>query len=297
MQFGVVFPQTEIGDDPAAIRDYAQTVEGLGIDYLLAFEHVIGVNPQRPGGWANRPYDYNSMFHEPFVLFGYLAGLTERIRFMTGIVILPQRQTVLLAKQAAEVDLLSGGRLTLGIGVGWNEVEYTALNEDFHTRGRRQSEQVEVLRALWTQRLVTFQGKYHTIPDAGIYPLPVQRPIPIWFGGGSDASLRRMARLGDGWMTNTADIDRLTGELATLRGYITDAGRDPAAFDVDFRISLRRHPQSDWPGMIERLAALGVSHVSFNTMGCGLDGVEAHLAAIGRFAEGMKGGRDDKRKG
>ena len=289
MQFGVVFPQTEIGANPAAIRAYAQTVEGLGIDYLLAFEHVIGVNPQRPGGWANRPYDYNSMFHEPFVLFGYLAGLTERIRFMTGIVILPQRQTVLLAKQAAEVDVLSGGRLTLGIGVGWNDVEYTALNENFHNRGRRQAEQVEVLRALWTQRLVNFQGKYHTIPDAGLYPLPVQRPIPIWFGGGSDASLRRMARLGDGWMTNTWEIDRLTGELATLRGYIAQADRDPASFGIEFRVSLTRHPENEWPQMIERLAGLGVSHVSINTMGRGLDGVAAHLAVIKKFAEGMRG--------
>ncbi|HRJ43625.1 MAG TPA: LLM class F420-dependent oxidoreductase, partial [Caldilineaceae bacterium] len=230
MQFGVVFPQTEIGDVPRDIRDYAQTVEGLGFDYLLAYEHVVGANPDRPGGWEGRPYDHNSMFHEPFVLFGYLAALTERIRFMTGIVILPQRQTVLLAKQAATLDVLSGGRLTLGVGVGWNEVEYTALNEDFHTRGRRQAEQVAVLRALWTQRLVIFQGQYHTIPDAGLYPLPIQQPIPIWFGGGSDAALRRMARLGDGWMTNTGNLDQLAGELATLRGYISDAGRDPAAF-------------------------------------------------------------------
>lgn len=289
MQFGVVFPQTEIGDNPAGIRDYAQTVEGLGFDYLLAFEHVVGANPDRPGGWANRPYDYNSMFHEPFVLFGYLAALTERIRFMTGIVILPQRQTVLLAKQAAAVDVLSGGRLTLGIGVGWNAVEYTALNEDFHTRGRRQSEQVEVLRALWTQRLVNLQGKYHTIPDAGLYPLPVQRPIPIWFGGGSDATFRRMARLGDGWMTNTGNLDQLTGELATLRGYISDAGRDPSTFGVEYRISLRRDPAAEWPRIIERLAGLGVSHISINTMGCGLDGVKAHLAAVQKFADVMNG--------
>jgi len=288
MQFGVVFPQTEIGDDPIAVRDYAQTAEGLGFDYLLTFDHVVGANPDRPGGWANRPYDYNSMFHEPFVLFGYLAGLTERIRFMTGIVISPQRQTVLLAKQAAAVDVLSGGRLTLGIGVGWNEVEYTALNENFHNRGRRQAEQVEVLRALWTQRLVTFNGKYHTISDAGIHPLPVQRPIPIWFGGGSDASFRRMARLGDGWMTNTGNIDQLAGELATLRAYIADAGRNPADFGVDFRISLRRDPEAEWPVIIERLAALGVSHVSINTMNCGLGGVGSHLDAVKRFATGMK---------
>ena len=289
MQFGVVFPQTEIGDNPADIRDYAQTVEGLGFDYLLAYEHVIGANPDRPGGWAGRPYDHNSMFHEPFVLFGYLAALTERIRFMTGIVMLPQRQTVLLAKQAAAVDVLSGGRLTLGVGVGWNEVEYTALNEDFHTRGRRQTEQVEVLRALWTQRLVNFQGKYHTIPDAGLWPLPVQQPIPIWFGGGSDAALRRMAQLGDGWMTNTGNLDQLTGELATLRGYISDAGRDPSTFGVEFRMSLRRDLAPEWPGMIERLAGLGVSHVSINTMNSGLEDVQAHLAAIERFADSVRG--------
>ncbi|MCL4831185.1 MAG: LLM class F420-dependent oxidoreductase [Caldilineaceae bacterium] len=289
MQFGVVFPQTEIGDVPRDIRDYAQTVEGLGFDYLLAYEHVVGANPDRPGGWEGRPYDHNSMFHEPFVLFGYLAALTERIRFMTGIVILPQRQTVLLAKQAATLDVLSGGRLTLGVGVGWNEVEYTALNEDFHTRGRRQAEQVAVLRALWTQRLVIFQGQYHTIPDAGLYPLPIQQPIPIWFGGGSDAALRRMARLGDGWMTNTGNLDQLAGELATLRGYISDAGRDPAAFGVEFHISLNRHPENEWPQTIERLAELGVSHVSINTMGRGLEGVGAHLAAIRRFADGRVG--------
>lgn len=288
MQFGVVFPQTEIGPDPAEIRDYAQTVEGLGLDYILAYEHVIGANPDRPGGWANRPYDYNSMFHEPFVLFGYLAGLTERVRFMTGILILPQRQTVLVAKQAAALDVLSGGRLTLGVGVGWNEVEYIALNENFKNRGRRQSEQVELLRALWTDRLVTFQGEYHTIPDAGLHPLPVQQPIPVWFGGGADAALRRMARLGDGWMTNTADLSRLAAELATLRGYIAEAGRDPAAFGVDFRISLNRHPEAEWPGMIERLAALGVSHVSINTMGAGLKGTGAHTAAIARFAASVR---------
>jgi len=287
MKIGVVFPQTESGEDPAAIRDYAQTVEGMGFDYLLAYDHVIGVNPDRPGGWANRPYDYNSLFHEPFVLFGYLAGLTSRIHFMTGIVILPQRQTVLVAKQAAQVDLLSGGRLTLGIGVGWNDVEYTALNETFHNRGRRQEEQVAVLRALWTQRLVTFAGKYHTIPDAGIHPLPVQRPIPIWFGGGSDASLRRMARLGDGWMTNTWDVERLAPELTTLRDYISQAGRDPAAFGVDYRISLSRFPRAEWPRLMKRLDALGVSHVSFNTMGCGLVGVKAHLAEIEKFAQDM----------
>ncbi|MFZ1755160.1 MAG: LLM class F420-dependent oxidoreductase [Caldilineaceae bacterium] len=289
MQFGVVFPQTEIGDDPIAIRDYAQTAEGLGFDYLLAFDHVIGANPDRPGGWANRPYDYNSLFHEPFVLFGYLAGLTERIRFVTGILISPQRQTVLLAKQAAAVDVLSRGRLTLGIGVGWNEVEYTALNEDFRTRGRRQAEQVDVLRALWTQRLVNFEGQYHTIPDAGLYPLPVQQPIPIWFGGGSQATLRRMARLGDGWMTNAGNIDQLSRGLATLRGYITDAGRDPAAFGVDFRIDLRRDPEEEWPGMIERLAALGVSHISINTMNRGLVGAAAHLEVVQRFAHAMGG--------
>ncbi len=283
MKIGVVFPQTEITADPVAVRDFAQTAEGLGYDYLMAYDHVLGANPERPGGWQG-PYTHQSLFHEVFVLFGYLAGLTESIEFATGILILPQRQTALVAKQAAEVDVLSRGRLRLGVGVGWNEVEYDALGEDFFLRGRRQAEQVELLRRLWTEELVTFDGEFDTIPDAGLNPMPVQRPIPLWFGGGADVVLRRMARLGDGWMPNTMPLDRLAPMLDTLRSYLGDAGRDPATFGVDCRISVSRTPESGWAEEMAALAALGVTHVCVNTMGMGY-GPQEHMAAIARFKE------------
>ncbi|MBX7251491.1 MAG: LLM class F420-dependent oxidoreductase, partial [Candidatus Promineofilum sp.] len=199
MHIGLVYPQTEYPADPAAVRDYAQTAEALGFSHILAYDHVLGANPDRPGGWTG-PYTYQTPFMEPFVLFSHMAAVTTHLGFATGILILPQRETALVAKQAATLDVLCGGRLRLGIGTGWNEVEYVALGQDFHTRGRRQEEQIEVLRALWTQELVTFKGRWHDIPDAGLNPLPVQRPIPLWFGGHADVVLRRLARLGDGWM-------------------------------------------------------------------------------------------------
>src|SRR6188474_2591636 len=182
MRIGVVFPQTEIGQDPSVIRDYAQAVEALGYTHILAFDSVVGANPDRPGGWDS-PYDYRHPFHEPFVLFGFCAAVTRRIELVTGVLVLPQRQTALVAKQAAAVDVLSQGRLRLGVGVGWNDVEYEALGEDFHDRGRRIEEQVSLMRALWTEPVVDFAGRWHRVPEAGINPLPVQRPIPVWFGG------------------------------------------------------------------------------------------------------------------
>ncbi len=282
MKCGVVFPQTEIGTDVAAIRSYAEAVDALGYDYLLTFDHVVGANPERPGPWQAGPYNYESMFHEPFVLFGYLSSVTSGLGFATGILILPQRQTVLVAKQAAEVDLLCGGRLRLGIGVGWNPAEYEALGQDFHRRGHRQAEQVEVLRQLWTRRLVDYTGEYHQLPDVGIYPLPRQRPIPIWFGGGSDAVLRRMARLGDGWMPNTASPEELAERMTQLRGYLRDAGRDPRDFGLDVRIDVGRVGEEAWGQRIERLQALGVTHICINTMNRGYS-PEAHIDAIGRF--------------
>src|SRR6266540_4308428 len=193
MNIGVVFPQVEIGPDPVPIREYAQAVEAMGYTHILAFDHVLGANPDRPGGWKG-PYTYRHSFHEPFVLFGFLAAATRRVELVTGILILPQRQTALVAKQAAAVDVLSGGRLRLGVAVGWNYVEYGALGEDFHTRGKRIEEQIEVLRALWTKELATIEGREHRIADAGVNPLPIQRPIPIWMGGHSEAAMRRAAR-------------------------------------------------------------------------------------------------------
>ncbi len=283
MKLGVVFPQTEIGASVAGVHRYATAVEALGYGYLLAFEHVVGANPERPGPWQHA-YNVHSLFHEPMVLFGYLAGLTRRIEFATGILILPQRQTVLVAKQAAEVDVLSGGRLRLGVGVGWNPVEYVALGQDFETRGRRQAEQVLLLRRLWTQRLVDFEGQYDRVADAGIYPLPVQQPIPVWFGGGADATLRRMAKLGDGWMPNSQPFDVFAERLGMVRGLVAAAGRDPAAFGVDVRIDMSRSGEVTWPAMLARLVDLGVTHVCINTMGNGFD-LDAHLDAVARFHE------------
>lgn len=290
MQVGVVFPQTEIGSDPAAVRDYAQTAEALGYSHILAFDHVLGANrASRPD--FKGPYDHQSLFHEPFVLYGYLAGLTKSIGLTTGIIIVSQRQTALVAKQAAAVDVLSGGRLRLGIGIGWNAVEFEALGENFHDRGKRSEEQVEVMRALWTQDLVSFTGKWHKISDAGINPLPVQRPIPILFGGMSDAVMRRIARLGDGWLpqfegfgadgTSTNEDGRRL--IAKLHDYITAAGRDPAAVDIEGRIKLGERSPEACAAEVAAWSELGATHVTLNTMGAGLTSPEAHMDAIRRF--------------
>ena len=200
MKLGVVFPQTEIGNDPIVIRDYAQAAEGAGYDHLLVFDHGLGAKVERFDKLGRRPpYTDQSPFHEVFVLFGYLAAFTQRLELVTGIVILPQRQTALVAKQAAAVDVLTRGRLRLGIGIGWNHVEYEALNEDFHNRGRRMEEQVALLRELWAKTAISFEGRYHHVSRAGINPLPPSR-IPIWMGGGDDRVLARIGRLADGWL-------------------------------------------------------------------------------------------------
>lgn len=284
MKFGVVFPQTEIGADPGLIKAYAQTTEGLGYDYLLVYDHVLGANPERPDGWRG-PYTYKHSFHEPFVLFGYLAGLTQTLELVVGVLILPQRQTALVAKQAAEVDVLSGGRLRLGIGIGWNKIEYQALNCRFTNRGRRVEEQVALLRELWTKPLVKFEGRDHTIDDAGVNPLPVQRPIPIWFGGMAEPVLRRMARLGDGWLPNTMPDDRLKEALDRLHGYLQAEGRDPAQFGIDGRFSIANRPQNEWASQVQKWQALGATHVAVNTMGAGLPSPQDHIEMIRRFKE------------
>lgn len=286
MKLGAVFPQTEIGADPAAVREYIQTVEGLGYDYLLIYDHVLGANPERPGGW-NGPYTHQSLFHEVFVLYGYAAALTQRIQLMTGVLILPQRQTALVAKQAAEVDILSGGRLTLGIGIGWNAVEYEALGQDFQNRGKRVEEQVELLRALWTQPLVNLKGEFHSIPDAGILPLP-GRSIPIWFGGTADAVLRRMARIGDGWMSNVRPVEKLKSEIEALHSYLREAGRDPAAFPIETRISAARTPQNEWANEAQRLAKIGVSYLGIDTMRAGFTTLQQHLDAVTEFKQAVR---------
>jgi len=283
MDIGVVFPQVEIGNDPVAIRDYAQAVEGMGYTHLLAFDHVLGANPDRPGGWKG-PYTYRHPFHEPFVLFGFLAGVTDRLGLASGIVILPQRQTALVAKQAAAVDVLSAGRLRLGVGVGWNPVEFEALGENFKNRGRRIEEQIAVMRALWSKELVTFHGEWHHVPDAGINPLPPRRNIPVWMGGESDVVIRRAARLADGWMPHLRPGAEGQAAVDRLRALVAEAGRDPGQFGIEGRMSLSQIAPAEWASELRAWRAMrGISHLCVNTMNLGLKTPDEHARALGRF--------------
>jgi len=283
MQIGVIFPQTEFGNDSAAIRDYAQTAEGLGFPHILAYDHVLGANPDRPGGWSG-PYTFKTPFHEVFVLFSYLAGVTQRIGLVTDVIILPQRQTALVAKQAASLDVLSEGRLRLGVGLGWNEVEYTALNENFHNRGKRVEEQVEVLKRLWANELVEFKGKYHTIPDAGINPLPPRRSIPIWFGGNHDAVMQRIARQGDGWLTIAAEPAQARPKIELLKKLVAEAGRDWEEIGIEASIHYASGNPQAWKQRLDGWKAQGATHINFNTMSCGFHTAQEHIRAIETIA-------------
>ncbi|MBM4263658.1 MAG: LLM class F420-dependent oxidoreductase [Deltaproteobacteria bacterium] len=286
MRVGVVFPQTEIGSDPAVIKDYAQAAEELGYLHILVYDHVVGANSASRPNWR-APYTHLDSFHEPLVLFGYLAGVTKKIEFTTGIIILPQRQTVLVAKQAAALDVLSRGRLRLGIGIGWNAVEYEALGENFNNRGKRSEEQIELMRKLWTEDAVTFTGKWHKITDAGINPLPVQRPIPIWFGATDDRALRRLAKHGDGWFPLMAPDDKCQAAIEKVRGYARAAGRDPAQIGIEGRINFGQGSVESWLKELEAWKKLGATHVSVNTMKSGLANPTAHIEAIRRFKKAI----------
>jgi len=284
MQIGVTFPQTEIGADPLVIRDYAQAVEGLGYSHLVAFDHVLGADPAHRPGWSG--YTWRDMFHEPFVLFGYLAALTH-LELLPAVIILPQRQTVLVAKQAAEVDVLTGGKLRLGVGVGWNPVEYEALGMNFHMRGRVEEEQIEVLRLLWSQEIVSYKGQFHTITEAGLNPLPVRRSIPIWMGGRADALLRRTARLGDGWLPQGKPDERMREAVERLQSYITEAGRDPRKVGIEARMNAREGDLDEWMRQTEGWRDLGATHISINTMGAGFKSPGEHIEAIRRYKEAV----------
>lgn len=284
MKLGAVFPQIEMPADPIAIRDYAQAIEGMGFDYLLAYDHVLGANADRPGGWEGRPYSHTDPFHEIFVLFGYLAGLTETLELVAGVLVLPQRQTALVAKQAAQIDVLSGGRLRLGVGVGWNYVEFEALDEDFSNRGKRQAEQIELMNELWTKPLVTFKGDYHTISDAGINPLPVQRPLPVWFGGSADAALRRMARLGAGWLPSRQTPENARPVLDKIHGYMEEAGRDPATFGLDPWLAHSTMKRPEWKSLAKDWQQIGATHLGIETMRCGYT-LDQHLDVAKQFME------------
>jgi len=288
MRIGVIFPQLEIGSDPIVIRDYAQAVEGMGYLHLLVYDHVLGASTATRPAWSG-PYSSESLFHEPFVLFGYLAGLTRQLELVTGVIILPQRQTALVAKQAAEVDVLSGGRLRLGVGVGWNDVEFEGLNEDFHTRGARIEEQIAVLRALWTEPVITFQGRWHHIDAAGINPLPVQRPIPLWMGGKVESVLQRVARIGDGWfpqVPNPQD-ERTRATIERLHRYVEEAGRPPQAVGIEARLTVGSVPEHQWATYADGWRSLGATHLGINTMGAGLASPQAHIDMLRRVKEAI----------
>jgi probable F420-dependent oxidoreductase len=277
VKIGAVFPQLEIGADPTTVRDWTTTVEEAGYNHVLAYDHVLGADPANRPGWTG--YTDKSLFHEVFVLFGYMAAITTTLELVTGVLVLPQRQTALVAKQAAEVDVLSGGRLRLGVGIGWNQVEYQALGVPFKQRGALLEEQVDVLRALWADPVVSYDGKYHEIVEAGLNPLPGRR-IPIWFGGGADAVLRRTGRIGDGWMPQSAPDEQAREQIATIRRAAEDAGRDPESIGIEARLSLGAVPEQDWRAYADAWRELGATHLCVNTMNLGLPHPTDHAKVL-----------------
>jgi probable F420-dependent oxidoreductase len=295
MQLGASLPVGDIGTAAAVIRDYAQTAEGLGFDYLQAPDHVLGANPASIAG-KGRVGTTETAYHDPFVLFGFVAGCTQRIGFAPGVLILAQRQAVLVAKQAASLHELSGGRLRLGIGVGWNEIEFVGLNEDFHTRGKRSEEQMRVMQALWAQPHVTLKGEFHTLDDAGINPRPPGGRVPVWFGGHAEATFRRAARYGDGFMplAYPAD-DTALRAFDKLRGLMEAEGRAPESVGIEVWVSPGIGNEDDWRREVAFWKRAGVTHVTAHTTYGSKHhkriagrGAADHLTAITRFRNAVQ---------
>ena len=270
MKYGVTLSNADITNDPQQIKDFVQAVEGAGYDHVLQAEHVLGGHPdrQRPG---ERVHTFEQVYHEPFVLLSFIAAVTQRLELVTSILILPQRQTGVVAKQAAELDLVSGGRVRLGVGIGRNWMEYEALNEDFATRGRRLEEQVQVLRKLWTEELVTFEGRWHHLDRMGLNPMPIQRPIPIWMGSYTqvvERVIKRIARLADGWFPQFPANDELKALLERFRGYAREAGRDPAKIGLECGVRIAPNDSPDgWISAAKAYADLGASHLRVFAVG------------------------------
>jgi probable F420-dependent oxidoreductase len=284
VQIGVVFPTSEIGSDRGAVRAYALAAEELGYRHIVAYDHVVGVDPEVHKDW-NGPVDVHTMYHEPLVLFGYLAALTS-MELASGVVILPQRQTVLAAKQAAQVDLLTGGKFRMGIGVGFVEVEFEALGQDFQTRGRRIEEQVTLMRRMWTEHSVTFEGEFDRITGAGFAPMPLQRPIPVWMGAQSPRGYQRIGRIADGWFPLMSTGPRLDEAVQTVARAATDAGRDPADIGMEGRINWQNEDQV--AADLQKWRDAGATHVGISTMYAGLKTFDDHLAAIAASARAAK---------
>jgi probable F420-dependent oxidoreductase len=284
MRLNAFFPTRDIGTDHAKIRDWAQAAEDLGYAGIEVADHVFGATAR--GGWTPL-YNESDPFHETFVTLGFLAAVTKTIRLSSGVLVLPQRQTGVVAKQAAEADILSGGRLRLGIGTGWNFIEYQALGMDWKTRGARQAEQVEVLRRLWTQDLVTFRGRFHDLKEVSITPVPIQRPIPIWLGGSSDAAMERAARLGDGWMP-IMPPDEAEQKIAALRGHLEAFGRDPATFGIEGWLRMYEPDPARWAAAADGWRRLGADIVMLYPM-YRIPDFADQIETLRRFKEAAQG--------
>lgn len=291
LQIGTVFPTCEIGSDPAAIRDFAQAAEELGYSHLITYDHVLGAEHGGREPALMGPYTEKDAFHEPMVLFGYLAALTQRLRLVTGVLILPQRQAALVAKQATELAVLSEGRFTLGVGTGWNWVEYEALGAEYASRGRMLDEQVEVIQELLAEPIVDFEGRFHRIARAGLLPRPPAK-IPIWFGGFSPVAIRRAARIGDGFLFGSAakPMQALCRELT--RELDRHGRRDAFEIDVVLHYS---EGEENWRSLAKSWHELGATHFSMRAMDTGVQlmgekpagfrSVQDHIRGLERFIE------------
>lgn len=268
MEIGAVLSQNELGADVAGLRDYAQSVQDLGYDFLVTADHVVGADPAAHPDLA-RVYPIENILHEPFALFAFLAGVAPRLGLLTSVIILPQRQTVLAAKQAAEIDLMTNGRFRLGVGIGWNEVEFEVLGMTFRNRARRFEEQIDLMRRLWTERLVTYEGRYHTVRAAGLNPLPVQRPIPIWIGASAEAAVKRATVIADGYLPLRPLDGGWAVTMDKVRGWLHEAGRDPATFGIEGRLDASAGTPDDWRTTVEMWRGFGATHLSVSTGGLG----------------------------
>lgn len=286
MEIGAVFPHNEIGTDPQAIKDYAQGVEELGVTHLLIYDHVLGADRDRPGGFEG-PYDKDIAFHEPFTTFAFIAAVTQKLDMITTVMILPQRQTVLVAKQAAELAILSNNRFKLGIGVGWNAVEYVGLNENFHDRGKRQAEQVELMRLLWESEVLEYKGNYHEIDKASINPRP-SLPVPIWFGGGAPKLIQRCAELGDGWIPLMGPNDKAKAMLDEIREKRTAKGLSWEDFGVQAQAQYAGGNPELWAKHADKWRDLGASHLAIATHNAGQTDVQGHLKRIQEYLDSVQ---------
>jgi probable F420-dependent oxidoreductase len=286
VQIGAVLSQGEVATDVVMLRDYAQAVEGLGYDFLVTADHVVGSTPEAHPE-LERVYAIDSMLHEPLAMFAYLAGIAPKLGLLTSVVILPQRQAVLAAKQAAEVDVLTGGKFRFGVGIGWNPVEFEALGMEFRNRARRFEEQLEVMRRLWTERTVTFDGRYHKLSAAGINPRPVQQPIPIWIGAAAEPAVRRACQIADGYLPLRPLEGGWDATMEKVHGWLREAGRDPASFGVEGRLDASKGGPDEWRQTVELWKRHGASHLSVGTGGVG--GPDAHVKRLREALEVIRG--------